>query len=82
MNLRPPRAQQRLPPRGEPCDRRLPATSEASVAHGKPYAAPRYTPPHPTTPAPQKSLPSSIAHQISAKPLFLPINFHSTITKR
>ena len=38
MNLRPPRAQQRLPPRGEPCDRR-PATSEASVSHGKPYAA-------------------------------------------
>ena len=39
MNLRPPRAQQRLPPRGEPCDRRHPATSEATVAHGKPYAA-------------------------------------------
>ena len=29
-----------LPPRGEPCDRRCPATSEASVSHGKPYAAP------------------------------------------
>ena len=57
MNLRPPRAQQRLPPRGELCDRR-PATSEASVSHGKPYAAadmlrrparlPRFTPPLPT----------------------------------
>ena len=52
MNLRPPRAQQRLPPRGEPCDRRLPATSEASVPHGKPYAAadalPRLLPPSTT----------------------------------
>ena len=32
-------AKRRLPPRGEPCDRRRPATSEATVAHGKPYTA-------------------------------------------
>ena len=69
------RAKRRLPPRGEPCDRRLPATSEASVAHGKPQlpsARPLPTlPPH-----------LFLAHQIHAIPLFLLTIFHSTITKR
>ncbi len=55
MNLRPLWDQQRLPPRGKTCDRRA-ATSEATVAHGKPYTAanmlrgpvhPRYTLSHP-----------------------------------
>ena len=67
MNLRPPRAQQWLPPRGEPCDRRLPATSEASVAHGKPDAADmlrgRLLPPPLLSDAP--SLPS---HHLSFSP--------------
>lgn len=63
MNRRPPRAQQWLPPRSEPSDRRLPTTSEASVSHGKPYAAvpaPGARPPHVTLrrsllPRPQKN---------------------------
>ncbi len=84
-------AKRRLPPRGEPCDRRRPATSEATVAHGKPYAAAnmlrgRLLPPPLLSDAP--SLPS---HHLSFGPsnsrfssLFahnFSLNYYKTINK-
>ncbi len=71
-----------------------PATSEASMAHGKPYTAadmlrgparPRYSPPHPTTPAPQKIAPIIYCPSNSRhSPLFalnFPFNYYKTINK-